>query len=416
MSPADGGPSGPDEPTSDGSGAPGADAGPDAGADAGAEGTSIDRSGARAASDEQRRRKLFAIGAAVAVALLAIGGLVFALTRSEDEPAPTTTTTSTTTTESTTTVAPEPGPVAPLTGVAIDGADAAALERLQRPALVAKVDNAPQAMPQVGLDRTDVVIELQVEGISRYMAVVHSQPVDEIGPIRSARTSDPDLLAMFVRPLVAWSGGNPTVTNIMNSTPWIQALNPDQAPGAYFRSRDKRAPHNLIARVPDLYARADQPPALPVPLFTYLQAGQEPGGVPVPGFDIAVGKSPSSWVWDGTGRWLRWANGSRQSVVGGAQVGATNVVVLSTPYAASAADSRSPEARTIGSGTAWVFTQGRMIEGTWTRAEPAQPWQLKLPDGAPMTLTPGNTWVELPSPESGPALLAPERAQALLAG
>ncbi|MFN7148550.1 MAG: DUF3048 domain-containing protein [Microthrixaceae bacterium] len=401
--------------TTPGAGDPAPDADADAGAEQDADGVAIDRSGARAAADDQRRRKMIAIGAAAVVALLAIGGLVFALTRSEDEPAPTTTTTSTTTTESTTTVAPAPPPVAPLTGVAVDPADPAVMERLQRPALVAKVDNAPQAMPQVGLDRTDVVIELQVEGISRYMAVVHSQPVDEIGPIRSARTSDPDLLAMFVRPLVAWSGGNPTVTNIMNSTPWIQALNPDQAPGAYFRSRDKRAPHNLIARVPELYARADQPPALPVPLFSYLAAGQDPGGAPVAGFDIAVGRSPSSWVWDG-GRWLRWANGTRQTVAGAGQVGATNVVVLSTPYVASSADSRSPEARTIGSGAAWVFTQGRMIEGTWERAEPAQPWQLKLPGGAPMALTPGNTWVELPSPESGPGLLAPERAQALLQG
>ena len=100
----------------------------------------------------------------------------------------------------------------------------------------------------------------------------------------------------------------------------------------------------------------------------------------------------------------------------GPQVGATNVVVLSTPYAASGADSRSPEARTIGTGTAWVFTQGRMIEGTWERADRAQPWQLELPDGAPMLLTPGTTWVELPSPEVGPALLPPDAAQRLLQG
>ena len=323
-----------------------------------------------------------------------------------------------TTTTTTTTTAPTPaGPTAPLTGLVVDGDDAAAVERLDRPALVAKIDNAPEAMPQIGLDRADVVIELKVEGISRYMAVVHSQDVTELGPIRSARTSDPDLLAMFVRPLVAWSGGNPTVTRIMDSTPWIQSLNPDQTTDAYSRTRTKKAPHNLVADVPRLYTYADQPPALPVPLFGYLPEGGDPGGVPVAGFEISVGASPSTYVWsDELGAWLRWANGRRQTVADGAQIAPTNVVVLATPYGTSAADRISPEAQTLGSGTAWVFTQGRMIEGRWDRAEPSQPWQLTRADGTPIQLTPGVTWVGLPSPDAGPRLIDRAAGDRLAAG
>jgi hypothetical protein len=376
----------------------------------------VRRDGARAASDAARRRKLAIIGAAVGAAVLVAAGVAFALTRDGDEEvARSTTTTSTTTT---TTTAPVPtGPIAPLTGLLVPDTDPAAVARLDRPALVAKIDNAPEAMPQIGLDRADVVIELKVEGISRYMAVVHSQDVGELGPIRSARTSDPDLLAMFVRPLVAWSGGNPTVTRTMDRTPWIQSLNPDQTTDAYSRTSTKRAPHNLVVDVPRLYTYADQPPALPVPLFGFLEEGADPGGTPVPGFAIAVGASPSSFVWSAeTGTWLRWANGRPQTVEGGGQIGATNVVVLATPYGTSAADPISPEAQTLGSGTAWVFTQGRMIEGRWDRAEPAQPWQLSGADGTPIRLTPGVTWVELPSPDSGPRLLDQASADGLLAG
>src|SRR5207344_2741734 len=125
---------------------------------------------------------------------------------------------------------------------------------------VAKVDNAPEAMPQVGLQLADTVIELKVEGISRYMAVIHSKDAQEVGPVRSARTSDPDLLAMFVRPLVAWSGGNPSVSEIMGSTPWIQSLNHTQAEPTYSRTNTKKAPHNLMVNVPEIYTYADQPP------------------------------------------------------------------------------------------------------------------------------------------------------------
>lgn len=377
----------------------------------------VSREAARAAADSAWARKRVLIGSVVVVLVLAGAGVVLALAKGGEVPAETAVspTTSTTTTPPTTTIAE--GPSAPLTGVALDPGDEALGERLNRPALVAKVDNAPEAMPQIGLEKADIVIELKVEGISRYMAVLHSQDATRVGPIRSARTSDPDILAMFVRPLVAWSGGNPTVTKVMNSTPWIQSLNPDQAPNAYSRNKAKQAPHNLILDVPVLYTYADQPPAVPTPIFGYLPAGTDPGGSPVPGFHLTVGKSPSTWVWSGdAGTWLRWANGARQRVEGGAQIGSTNVVVLQTRYTTSGADRLSPEAQTIGDGTAWVFTQGRMIEGRWQRDEPAQPWRLSTSDGQPIQLTPGNTWVELPAGDVAPALLDQGAVDSLLGG
>jgi hypothetical protein len=386
--------------------------------DVGDETLVVRRDAARASSDAARRRRMAIIGAVVAVLVLIGVGVAVALSGGDDDETAVSTTTASTTTEApTTTVAVPTAPVAPLTGLQVPDGDADALARLDRPALVGKIDNAPEAMPQIGIDRADVVIELKVEGISRYMAVVHSQEVAELGPIRSARTSDPDLLAMFVRPLVAWSGGNPTVTRIMDRTPWIQSLNPDQTTGAYSRTSTKRPPHNLVADVPRLYTYADQPPAVPVPLFEYLPEGTPPGGSPVPGLELSVGSSPSTWVWSAErGVWLRWANGRRQTVESGEQISAANVVVLATPYGTSAADRISPEAVTTGFNTAWIFTQGQLIEGAWARSEPSQPWQLQRADGTPIQLTPGNTWVELPSPDDPPRVLDPAAAERLLAG
>jgi hypothetical protein len=161
-----------------------------------------------------------------------------------------------------------------------------------------------------------------------------------------------------------------------------------------------------MVNVPEIYTYADQPPAVPVPLWGYLAPGQDPGGQPVLGFGLKVGMSPLGYVFDpATGTWLRWSNDRRQVDENGTQIAPTNVVVLETPYEASEADSRSPEAKTLGSGGAWVFTQGRMIPGTWTRNAPAEPWALTGLDGQPIALTPGPTWVELPEPGVQPALL-----------
>ena len=75
---------------------------------------------------------------------------------------------------------------------------------------------------------------------------------------------------------------------------------------------------------------------------------------------------------------------------------AQNVVVLEVEYRPSPADSRSPEAQTIGTGTAYVFTGGVLIRGTWTREEATQPFTLADDNGSVIALTPGRTWVELP--------------------
>jgi hypothetical protein len=386
------------------------------------EALTVNRAGVRGAKKKRPNRKL-ALGLSV-LAVVALGGGVAGLGLSgcskkaesaepvkvKAEAAPTTTIPATTTTIAV-------GPTAALTGVQLSLDDAAGAALLARPVLVTKMDNSPAAMPQIGIEQADLVIELKVEGISRYMTLFQSKDVQQAGPIRSARTSDPDLLAMFGRPLVAWSGGNENVSQVMLNTPWIQSLNQSQAPDAYFRSKAKKAPHNLILDVPKLYTYADQPPVLPSQLFNYVTPGQDPGGTPVFGFDTKVGMSPLGFVWDpATSTWLRWSNNRRHLAESGGQIAPTNVVVLETPYAASAADSRSPEAQTIGFGNAWVFTQGRMTVGTWERSSREQPWKLTSAEGQPMLLTPGTTFVELPEVGTAPRLLDEATAAQLQAG
>ena len=74
-----------------------------------------------------------------------------------------------------------------------------------------KIDNHRDARPHAGLNQADVVYEEIVEGITRFFAIFHSTDADPIGPIRSARTTDVDLLNQLNRPLFAWSGGNADV-------------------------------------------------------------------------------------------------------------------------------------------------------------------------------------------------------------
>ena len=79
-------------------------------------------------------------------------------------------------------------------------------------------------------------------------------------------------------------------------------------------------------------------------------------------------------------------------------------MVLFVPYGRSAADYNTPEARPVGTGDAWVFTSGFWVQATWARADLAAPYTLTDPAGQPVTLTPGQTFVELPT-EGNAAIL-----------
>lgn len=356
-----------------------------------------------ARADSKRNTKLIVggVGAAIAVVLVAVG--IFMFSKEEEKPVVTTTTTTSTTTSTTTTIPEEPTAVMALTGMPVNAEDPDVAAKLATPALAVKIDNAPEAQPQVGIQDADVVVEVMVEGISRYIAVFQSHVPDEVGPVRSARTSDPDILAMFVKPVFAWSGGNKNVMKVIAGTDWIVNASHDKQQGDYFRASNKKAPHNLIIRAQNLLAATASSGIAPKQLFTYRPIGEESPGTPVGGFDVSIGSALSAFRWDPeTSKWIKLTNGEPQSAANGSPMAATNVVVAQTQYKPSAADRRSPEAESIGEGAAWVFTGGKMIPGRWSRASREEPWSLVDEAGAPISLTPGNTWVLLPAPPHAP--------------
>jgi hypothetical protein len=103
------------------------------------------------------------------------------------------------------------------------------------------------------------------------------------------------------------------------------------------------------------------------------------------------------WTWDAAQeRFLRSQEGRPHDDVLHGRIGAANVLLFGTYYRPSAIDARSPEAQTITEGAPlWVFSAGRVRTGQWIRTDPLEPFRLVDDDGAPILLTPGNTWIEL---------------------
>lgn len=287
----------------------------------------------------------------------------------------------------------------PLTGVEVDAVPA-------RPALAVKIENSVAARPQSGLNAADVVWEQVVEGgITRFVAVFHSTLPPDIGPIRSVRPMDAAITGPL-KGLFAFSGGQAKYIDAIAGT-GAQVLSQGAGAGGFFRLDSRDAPHNVYANPADFLAQADpaHQTASPVGEFAFATAGRQPtavaAGAPAAAVDLKL--SPSSypnWTWSQPDNgWLRAEGKTPATVADGARVRAANVVVLRVDVANTgardAAGNPVPETKMVGGGEALIASGGSTIAATWSKASPTDPVVLALPDGGPVELAPGNTWVEL---------------------
>ena len=301
---------------------------------------------------------------------------------------------STTTAASSTTSSTIPAdPVMPLTGLPIEDPALAG-----RSALVVKIDNHPDARPQSGLNQADIVFEENVEKLTRFAAVFQSKDPDPVGPIRSGRTQDVELLGSLNKPIFAWSGGNSGVTKAINGSDFVVANVQSNARSASksYRTRDRAAPHNLYAQGSGLFTMTDSAETPPPQQFAYRKDGAAVAGDASGGVDLKMDGVNVSWKFDTkSSNYLRFQGGKAHNDAALGQVNATNVVVLVVDYQPSAVDTNSPEAQTTGTGEVFAFSAGKVVHGKWTRDDRLKPYTLTADNGDPIQLTPGRTWVEL---------------------
>lgn len=320
---------------------------------------------------------------------------------------PTTTTTTPATTEAPATTAPEVLRM-PLTGEPIDDAS----EIPDRPALAVKIPtNPPVARPQAGLNRADIVFETVInDNYTRLIAVFHSDGTgeDPLGPIRSGRGQDVNILSMFNRPLMAWSGGNATVTRQFADADAADTLvNLNAVRGFsdlyYRRSGRGGSPHNLFSSTDTLWSAAPDDAEPPYAVFPYVAPGEDVEGVDATTISVDFDNIQVRWEYDPeTGTYKRWQDGSEHSTEDAGQVEADNVVVMLMDYGVSRFDG-NPEMQAFGANPVLLFSGGTVREGVWLRFthEDGYTFYDNVDDLNVLGLVPGRTWVEMPENQAG---------------
>ncbi len=307
-------------------------------------------------------------------------------------------------TYSSTYLTPEPTALAPLTGETVP------VGTLTAPSLAAKVDNHPDARPQFGLERTDLVFEELVEGgLTRYVAVWHSDVPAEIGPVRSIRPMDPDIVSPLGG-IIAYSGGQQRFVAMMRDTNVYNAIHGQaDTEDLMFRVDGRPGPHDVLVRAPELISR-HLDLAAPGQQFSFApdvaSSSAVREGTPTESMALVFGsQSKPGWTWDAaSGVWARSQSGAPDVDNAGVPFSAVNVVVIRVPVTVSQG---IPKTELIGSGEAWVSTGGMTIHATWSKGSRGEAIRLVDDTGTVIRLAPGNSWIELVPLAGSVAFTAP---------
>jgi hypothetical protein len=301
----------------------------------------------------------------------------------------TTTTTSTTTTLPTTTTTKPTVPVAPLTGLP----DPTRATR-ERSALTIKIDNTPEAMPQYGLQDADVVYEEIVEGgITRLAAIFNSHVPTVVGPVRSVRRTDREIV-FPIGGIFACSGGAAYALKSIATAP-VKFYDEANSGAAMYRDPQRDAPHNLLANA-QLLMKKDGKPRPPPALFSYLPAGETEHGPKVTSFTVNFESGYAvTYDWDTTTKsWDRSIFGAPDISATGVRISPKNVIVMTVNYVGGVGVIGS-YAQLVGSGPVEVFSGGVVQHGTWSRNNLYHRAYYKNREGKLIDLNPGQTFVEL---------------------
>ncbi len=335
-------------------------------------------------------KRAHTIAAAVTAVVLVGGGIGLATTLGrppapDSSPSanaassPTGTTPAPPTTDSPTTK-PQAPPVDPLTGG----------KPSKHPVIAAKIENIAAARPQVGISAADIVFAEEVEGAqTRLIAIYHTNFPTRIGPVRSARSTDVQLLPLFGKPGLVYSGANTRVQRKIDNASIV----------AISRStRDNRrvAPHNVFVDLAQIARRAKAKPARSI---GWQFSAAKPSGARETKINSSVGHDRFTFAY-GKGRYVvRW-NGNRYADGdSGRLTRVDNVVIMKVRNHGDGnrdvLGAPSVQSDTVGHGKVTIHRDGTKITGTWRRTKVSGPLRFADSDGKNISLKPGQTWVLL---------------------
>ena len=282
------------------------------------------------------------------------------------------------------------------------------------PILVVKIDDTAQAHPQIGLEYADIIYIEQVEGgLTRLAAIFSSVVPQRIGPVRSARISDLDILAQFGRVAFAYSGAQQKLLPLITSANLQDLGAQRQSPRIFTTDPHRIQPYAMVLRADLLMTEIKN---RNFQIDTSKSIGFKFG--PIPKGGVATSEVVMHWPaatysasWSATmSRWLLSHNKSADIADSGVRLGPTTLIIQMVAITPSIYRDKvggvTPFSQTVGSGKAYVLRNGQRFVTTWHRPTVDSGTSFTFDDGSAMVLDPGQIWIALTDRE--PVFTSPE--------
>lgn len=278
---------------------------------------------------------------------------------------------------------PEPAPTDPLTGKKVS----------DQVVLAVKVENIALARPQVGLHAADIVFAEEVEGAqTRLVAVYHSTFPAAVEPVRSARSTDVQLLPLFGKPGLVYSGANARVQAMIDKASIVPIYRETRDPA-------RAAPHNVRVNLAKLATSEKAGRARSIG-WTFAADDDRVDAAPAASTAKAkVGHDTFGFAYSKGRYTVRWNGQTYRDGVDGSVTRTDNVIVLDVHNHADGnrdvLGSASVQSDTVGKGKMTLDRDGHRLTGTWERTAVDAPMRLRDSEGRDLALKPGQTWVAL---------------------
>jgi hypothetical protein len=307
----------------------------------------------------------------------------------------------------------------PLTGELVPPAVA------RRHPIAVMIDDLSPARPQSGFTSASIVFHAPAEGgIPRYMMIFHDKIPGAVGPVRSSRYYYIAWAAQW-RAMYVHVGGSPQALRTLAAKGRGQLVyNADELRygGRYlWRIKTRTRPHNVYTDGKHLRQLAAVVGAKDGPIQPAWQFAPDlsrylrPIGTRI---DVGYPANHIRYMYvRATNTWRRSVTGEKSQIdsANKRRVAPKNVVIMLVRFGQlndGHPEKHRLEGQILGSGRAWIATNGKVIRGTWRKASLTGALRFFDTRGRPVTLTVGQTFVQVMPTGSAVTIRAGHRTAA----
>lgn len=262
------------------------------------------------------------------------------------------------------------------------------------------IENSDEARPQSGLSQAGVVFEALAEGgITRFIALYEEGQPNSIGPVRSARPYFIDWLLPFDA-AYAHVGGSPTALSEIQSLN-VRDMNQFYNGNSYTRITSRQAPHNVYTSMAALNSLETSKGWTTSTFVGFPRKSDSPSKSPT-ATNINLNPSNSdmavNYIYDPTLDSYKRSEGGAPMIDAntGKQLEPKVVIALVIPWTDGPLDASGAyytDYSDIGSGAAYIFQDGIVTQGTWTKSSQTSQIQFTSTSGSTIQLNAGQTWI-----------------------